>query len=129
MRNILLVGLGGMGRVHLANYAYLGDRARVVAAVGKSDADRAFAATHGLDFYSDMEEAIRCHGGIDTIDITTPSWLHRDNVLQALALDCDVICEKPLALSSRDAYDMYEGALHQAFREACMERGGLASGP
>lgn len=110
MRNILLVGLGGMGRVHLANYAYLGDRARVVAAVGKSDADRAFAATHGLDFYSDMDEAVRCHGGIDTIDITTPSWLHRENVLQALALDRDVICEKPLALSSRDAYDMYEEA-------------------
>ena len=110
MRNILLVGLGGMGRVHLANYAYLGDRARVVAAVGKSDADRAFAATHGLDFHDDMEDAVRCHCGIDTIDITTPSWLHRENVLQALALDCDVICEKPLALSSRDAYDMYEEA-------------------
>ena len=37
MRNILLVGLGGMGRVHLANYAYLGDRARVVAVVGRND--------------------------------------------------------------------------------------------
>ena len=110
MRNILLVGLGGMGRVHLANYAYLGDMARVVAVVGKTDADRAFAATHGLDFHDDMEDAVRCHCGIDTIDITTPSWLHRENVLQALALDRDVICEKPLALSSRDAYDMYEEA-------------------
>lgn len=116
MRHILLAGLGGMGRVHLANYAYLSQKAVVVAVVGKTDADRDFALDKGLDFYTDMADAIASHEEIDTIDITTPSWLHYDNVLQALALGRDVICEKPLALSSAQADAMYNEARGRGLR-------------
>ena len=44
---IALVGLGGMGTTHYLNYLHIAD-AQVVAAVGKSEQDRARAAQWGL---------------------------------------------------------------------------------
>ena len=47
---IALVGLGGMGTTHYLNYLHIAD-AQVVAAVGKSEQDRARAAQWGLPLY------------------------------------------------------------------------------
>ena len=106
MRRIVLVGLGGMGRVHLANWKELADRATIVAAVGKGPVDEECAASKGLDFHTSLAEAIAAHPGADTVDITTPSFLHRQMVEEALRLGLDVICEKPLALDPEDAREM-----------------------
>ena len=106
MRRIVLVGLGGMGRVHLANWKELADSATIVAAVGKGPVDEECAASNGLDFHTSIAEAIGSHPEADTVDITTPSFLHRQMVEEALRLGCDVICEKPLALDPEDARGM-----------------------
>ena len=72
MRRIVLVGLGGMGRVHLANWKELADRATIVAAVGKGPVDEECAASKGLDFHTSLAEAMAAHPEADTVDITTP---------------------------------------------------------
>jgi predicted dehydrogenase len=43
----------------------------------------------------------------DVVDVCTPSFLHRDMVVEALGGGRPVICEKPLALKSADAKEMY----------------------
>ena len=106
MRRIVIVGLGGMGRVHLANWKELADRATIVAAVGKGPVDEECAASKGLDFHTSLAEAMAAHPEADTVDISTPSFLHRQMVEEALRLGLDVICEKPLALDPEDARDM-----------------------
>lgn len=110
MRKILLVGLGGMGKVHYLNLRQLKDRAVVAAAVGKGQADRETAGSYALPFYETMGEAFRDMPEIDLVDITTPSFLHKDNVMEALSYGRDVICEKPLALNSSDACMMFSAA-------------------
>ena len=46
----------------------------------------------------------------DVVDICTPSFLHHDAAMEALQSGRHVICEKPLALTSADAREMYETA-------------------
>lgn len=110
MRKILLVGLGGMGKVHYLNLRQLKDRAVVAAAIGKGQADRETAGSYALPFYETMGEAFRDMPEIDLVDITTPSFLHKYNVMEALSYGRDVICEKPLALNSSDARMMFSVA-------------------
>ncbi len=110
MKRILLVGLGGMGKVHYANYQHLGGMAHVVAAVGNGDADRKTAAGFSLPFFTSITEAIQNHGEIDVVDITTPSFLHVAGCLEALQLGRDVICEKPLALRRADAEQIFDAS-------------------
>jgi predicted dehydrogenase len=43
----------------------------------------------------------------DVVDVCTPSFLHRECVLEALERGRHVICEKPLALKGADVREMY----------------------
>ena len=105
---ILLVGLGGMGNCHLLNWREI-EGARVAAAVGQGAADEARAAENGLTLYPSIGEACRAEE-IDLIDVCVPTWLHKPLVLQALAEKKPVIVEKPAALSSADAEEMFAAA-------------------
>lgn len=116
MKRILLVGLGGMGKVHFANYSHLKTQCTVIAAVGKGKADEKFARDNGLPFFPSIESAVEEVDGIDVVDITTPSFLHRENVEEALRCGKDVICEKPLALDPADALSMIESARSRGLR-------------
>lgn len=107
--NILLVGLGGMGKVHYCNYKYV-NGANVVAAVGASESDKTYARENSLPFFSSLKEAFSSGISVDTVDITTPTFLHKAFVLEALDYDVDVICEKPIALRVKDAEEMYAKA-------------------
>ena len=103
---ILLVGLGGMGRVHFKNIERI-EKAEIVASVGAGERDRSTAEEFGLPFYSSITEAVAAHPEVQVIDITTPTFLHRTHVEEALGTGRDTICEKPLALSSKDARELF----------------------
>lgn len=107
--NILLVGLGGMGLVHICNINHLKDH-RVVAAVGVSESDKKRAEDYGIPFFASIDDAFASGIKIDVVDITTPTFMHKKNVLNALDYGVDVICEKPIALSKADAEEMYAKA-------------------
>ena len=102
--NIGLVGVGGMGKVHHANYQMLPD-CRVAAVVGASPRAKATAAEWGVPCF-DTITAMAAGCGIDVVDICTPTYTHHDLVLEALACGRHVICEKPIALSAADAREM-----------------------
>lgn len=52
---------------------------------------------------TDLVEA----GGVDVVDICTPTFLHRDNVMESLSLGKTTIVEKPCALTRADAEAMF----------------------
>ena len=105
---ILLVGLGGMGNCHFLNWKAV-EGAEVVACVGRGDADARRAAVFGLPLYGTIAEACRAQA-VDLIDVCVPTWLHKPLVLEALRERKPVIVEKPMALSSRDAEEMFAAA-------------------
>lgn len=107
--NLLLVGLGGMGKVHYHNIKKL-NTANIVASVGNGSKDEEEARSLGLPLYSSIGEAVENHPEINVVDITTPTFLHFQHVNEALDLKRDVICEKPLSLKSEEARFLFDKA-------------------
>ncbi len=106
MIKIGLVGTGGMGRVHYANFKEIPDCA-VTALCGASDKAKAAAEEWGLPLYATIEE-MAAH--VDIVDICTPTYTHHDMVMESLRCGKDTIVEKPIALSSTDAREMLDTA-------------------
>ena len=106
MLTIGLVGFGGIGRVHFSNYAHIQD-CRVSAVCDPSPGGQKAAAEQGVPCYATLETML-AEAKPDVVDVCTPSFLHRDSVMEALQSGRPVICEKPLALKSADARDMYD---------------------
>ena len=106
--NIVLVGPGGMGTVHYANYAHV-PRARVVAVVGTTEADQKKAGEWGLPIYPSITDACRKEQA-ELVDICAPTFLHKKLALESAACGMHTLTEKPIALSLCDAQEMYEAA-------------------
>ncbi len=106
--NIGLVGVGGMGSVHYANYKEI-EGCRVAAVCGSSKRAKETAEKWGLPCYPSIREMVEnCE--IDIVDICTPTYLHHHMVMESLCCGKDTICEKPIALSLKDAKEMLDKA-------------------
>ena len=98
----VIVGFGGMGRVHYINTGLLDD-IDVVAVVGNGEKDRAAAEGFSLPFFSSIKEACEAFSP-DVVDITTPTFLHGTHLREALSCGVkNIIVEKPVALKSTEA--------------------------
>lgn len=58
-------------------------------------------------------DALLERGDVDAVYIATPSFLHHDHAMRALAADKHVICEAPLAVEVRDGKQMIAEALRR----------------
>lgn len=112
--NIGLVGVGGMGSVHYANYKEI-EGCRVAAVCGSSKRAKETAEKWGIPCYPGIREMVE-NCDIDIVDICTPTYLHHDMVMESLDCGKDTICEKPIALSLKDAKEM----LDKAEQQGCM---------
>lgn len=108
MISVGLVGYGGIGKVHLDNYLLL-ENVKVNAAVVNSESSKFKAQAMGLRTYKTMEEMV-ANEDIDVIDVSTPTYLHKEHVLKALSLNKNVIVEKPITLNKSDAIEMFDFA-------------------
>lgn len=98
-----LVGAGGIANSHLPAWLALGVDVVVFSIDGAAPA---LAKRHGggrvVDSYAELLAAS------DAVDVCTPTFTHRDLVLEAAAAGKDVVCEKPLALTEADTAEMIE---------------------
>ncbi|GAP12672.1 predicted dehydrogenase [Longilinea arvoryzae] len=106
MIRIAIVGTGGMGTVHYNNYAHI-DGCKVAALVGITEQSKACAAEWGLPLYADIQSMARAEG-VDVVDVCSPTFLHKDHVMEALSLGMHAITEKPVALHKKDAEAMFD---------------------
>lgn len=106
-----LVGTGGMGKVHYANLCRI-EGCEVAAVVGHSPRSRAAADEWGVPCFETITAMVNgCD--IDVVDICTPTYMHHDMVMESLRLGKNTICEKPIALSVKDAREMLDEAERQ----------------
>jgi predicted dehydrogenase len=47
---------------------------------------------------------------VDIVDVSTPTYLHHDMVIEAAKAGKHIFCEKPMAISYREAKEMYQAA-------------------
>ncbi len=111
---VALVGTGGMGKVHYANYQYLPEY-EVTAVCDSAEASVKTAAEWGLPRFKTIAEMLD-HTDVDLVDICTPTFLHHDMVMESLSRGKNTITEKPIALSLKDAKEM----LDEAEKRGCL---------
>ena len=99
---VAVVG-AGIGVAHLAGYHQLPELFEVTHLCDQ-DTDRAqkvLAADHTTQVSGNLDDIV-ANPAIDIVDICLPPHLHVAAILQVLAANKHVICEKPLALSLTD---------------------------
>jgi len=99
------IGLLGVGAIAQMAHLPVLARMRGMELVALCDSDgpkaRALADRFGVpDVFTDIDDLLE-FDQMDAIVVATPSHLHEPHVLSALAAGVDVLCERPLALTSR----------------------------
>jgi 1,5-anhydro-D-fructose reductase (1,5-anhydro-D-mannitol-forming) len=81
----------------------------VVGVVSSSaERGRAYADTNGVDWATTDLEALLGRDDVDAVYVSTTNDLHRPQTLAAAAAGKHVLCEKPLALSLAEAWEMVD---------------------
>jgi myo-inositol 2-dehydrogenase/D-chiro-inositol 1-dehydrogenase len=97
-----IVGLGRLGMRHAENLKLRIPEANLVAACSPVEAERQAAAALGVSrLYADYH-ALLGDRDIEAVFLVTPTSLHADQIIAALAAGKHVFCEKPLALELAD---------------------------
>ena len=84
----------------------------VLTAVCGRNRERAeeLARKYGIpDVFTDYREMIE-RGGLDALIVAVPDDLHYDITMKALAAGLHVLCEKPLAMTAQEAWEMCQRA-------------------
>lgn len=98
-----IVGAGGIAPPHIESWLALGAD---VAILRRTDAD-VLAERYGIRIIGALDELI---DAVDVVDIISPTATHLDIARAAFARGRDVVCEKPLAISTADAHALIDAA-------------------
>lgn len=109
-----VIGTGGIAQaVHLPAYKKLQDEGRVkIVALCDIKPDKlaeANAKFGPAQTYEDYKELL-ANPDVDAVDVCTPNFMHMPPVVAAFEAGKDVICEKPIALNSKQGQTMVEAA-------------------
>lgn len=100
-----VVGTGFIGPVHVEGLRRAGVQVRGI--LGSSPAKSASAAERlGLPVgYASFEDVLR-DSAVDVVHLTTPNQFHYSQAVAALQAGKHVLCEKPLAMNSRESEEL-----------------------
>jgi len=105
-----IVGLGFIANAHLRGYQACPNVEIVAGAEPSREQGAKMAKEYGIpDIYTDYQEMLQ-RTDIDAVSVCVPNWLHAPAGLAALRSGKHVLCEKPLALNSREAQEMVDAA-------------------
>lgn len=105
-----ILATGGIAASFVRDLAHV-PGARAVAVGSRTSARaEAFAAEHHLAAAYGSYEGLLADPAVDVVYVATPHSMHEENVLAALAAGKAVLCEKPLAITARQATRMVDEA-------------------
>ncbi|MGE3711343.1 MAG: Gfo/Idh/MocA family protein [Hyphomicrobiaceae bacterium] len=101
MLNAAVIGLGWWGK-HIIRRTKGSRDIRLVMAVDQNAKLAAFAREHGVPFAASFQAALDSKD-VEAVLLATPHSLHTEQIAAAAKAGKHVFCEKPLALSAKDA--------------------------
>jgi UDP-N-acetylglucosamine 3-dehydrogenase len=105
MVKIGVIGAGFMGGIHLNAFKQI-DNADVVAIVDSEEQrGKQVAKDAGINYYSDLKNMLKGED-LDVVSVCTPTFLHAEMVKEAAEAGKHIFCEKPLALTLKEADEM-----------------------
>ena len=107
MLKVGLVGIGGMGFVHYNAYKRIEGAEVVAVADVRTEMAKEKIKEDKVNIYSNIDELL-ANEKVDVIDICSPSYLHTDIAMKALAAGCHTLSEKPMSISTADTARVIE---------------------
>jgi UDP-N-acetyl-2-amino-2-deoxyglucuronate dehydrogenase len=102
----------GCGRIAQRHAEHINRFGKLVAACDiEENKVQTLADTYDADPFVDLQQMLE-KSKIDVVSVCSPNGLHADHTIKSLRANCHVLCEKPMALSTRDCGAM----LHEAER-------------
>ena len=105
---LAVIGYGGMGGWHTR----LADQIEEIELLGVYDIKperNALAVENGLHAYASLEELL-ADQRVEVVTVAIPNHIHKDVCIQAMAAGKNVVCEKPVALSSAELQEMIDAS-------------------
>lgn len=115
MFKVCIIGCGMIAvSAHIPAYrAHCGDYEIAAVCDVFEDAAKKVAKEQGIaNWYTDAERMLK-EQRPDVVSVCTPNMLHTQYVMLALSYGANVLCEKPLALTYKDAEKMFDFAKEQ----------------
>lgn len=103
-----IIGCGRIAQRHAKHISNRGVLAAVCDVV-KEKAEQ-LATEYNAASYDSIDELLKAEAGLDVISICTPNGLHAEQSIKALQAGFHVLCEKPMALNTRDCEQMIKAA-------------------
>lgn len=123
-----VIGTGMIGKSHLNQYKPMEDVEVVAVADIREDEARRVAAEHDIpQVFTNYHQLLKIEE-IDAVDVCLHNALHCPVTLDAFRAGKHVYCEKPLALSGKEARKMVEAA-DKAGKKLAMQLGTIFSKP
>lgn len=102
-----LLGAGMMGNIHSEMFTKIANvEVTAISKIKDHELKRIQNSFPNIKYYKNEEEFF--NSGIDVIDITLPTFLHKEYIEKGLQHDLDVICEKPLCMTLRAVDEILE---------------------
>jgi predicted dehydrogenase len=104
-----IIGSGGIAKVHATAYSKINFVKIVAVSDIVKERSESLAKEFNAKAYTSYESMLK-ENELDLVSVCTPPFTHRDITLDVIRSNINVICEKPLALNSREAKEMVEEA-------------------
>ena len=106
MKKAAIIGYGGMGSWH-ANKIREGGVFELAGVYDIRQERLDLAGERGIYAYPSCE-ALLADDSVQSVTVATPNDVHKELVIKALRAGKNVICEKPVTMTSGDLQDMFE---------------------
>lgn len=107
MIKVGVIGVGMMGKNHVRVYSELNDCELVgVYDINKKTA-KEVSERFGVSWFIDIKKLLP---EVDCVSVAVPTEFHHRVVMECLKNDKDILCEKPIALTIREAKEMVDEA-------------------
>jgi len=114
---VLVHGTGFAGQGHAEAFRDMG--AEIVGIVGRTEAVvKRVALDLSIPYWGTNWKQALLDCKPDVVSIGTPGGAHYDAIKQAIALGCDVFCDKPLTTDGPKAYELYQLAKEAGVKTA-----------
>lgn len=103
--NVVVVGLGFMGRVHIQSLRRLGIPVYGVAGIDEAEARKAAGELSIAKWYRSYDDVMN-DPNVSVVHLCTPNDSHFSQAKKALQAGKHVLCEKPLALTFEESAEL-----------------------
>lgn len=111
-KNLVVIGYGGMGSGHHVEKllkSNVVDEVNLLGIYDIKEERREAARAKGVFAYDSLEDVLN-DDRVDLVTVAIPNDDHKDVVIKSLNAGKNVICEKPVAMSSAELEEMIEAA-------------------